>query len=133
MSETEQEHRERLHTAMVDEITNQMKELKADIESLKTLLAEVSSNPPKSASSRGRDLPEATCRKEGDEFIWDVPEGAPKGKCKYCQGTIIWVKSRRGIPCPINTDGKGHRDTCEVRKTEGGSPQAPSTEINVPF
>ena len=49
-------------------------------------------------SSRTAKLPEGMCRKEGDQFIWTIPEGAPEGKCRDCQGTIIWLRSKRGRP-----------------------------------
>ena len=137
--ETEREHLERLHDALTAEIATQISELKAEINSLKGLLESASEfvASKSSKSSKGRALPEAICRKEDGEFVWDVPEDAPKGKCKYCQLEILWVRSRKGHPCPIDPDGKSHRDTCPERqdeKDEGESPKSESSDvINVPF
>jgi len=134
VTKTELEHQERLHKALMEEITTKMDELKADLQSMRELLEATKAAAPSSGSSKGRALPEATCRKEDGEFIWDVPKDAPKGKCKHCQLEILWVRSRKGFACPIDPDGKSHRDTCPERQDEGESPKSESSDvINVPF
>lgn len=117
------------------ELSDEIAELSADIKSLRELLAAIPSSSSSGASSRSRALPEAKCRKEDGEFIWDIPDGAPKGKCKHCQLEILWVRSRKGFACPIDPDGKSHRDTCPEREQKE-APSAGSnnsSEINVPF
>jgi len=89
-------------------------------------------------SSRTAKLPEAECRKEDDQFIWTIPEGAPEGKCRDCQGTIIWVRSRKGKAVPIDPDGLSHMDSCSARNKskgpeEGAQDSTGKSEINVPF
>ena len=89
-------------------------------------------------SSRTANLPEGVCRKEGDQFIWTIPEGAPEGKCRDCQETIVWLRSKRGKAVPINPDGLSHMDSCPARNKskapEKGAQDSPGkSEIDVPF
>lgn len=90
-------------------------------------------------SSRTANLPEATCRKDGEQFVWDIPEGAPEGKCRDCQNTIVWVRSKRGKAVPLDPSGLSHMDSCPARTKPVASDKAPETpeggdeKIDVPF
>ena len=88
-------------------------------------------------SGRKTPLPEAVCRKQGDQFVWEVPDEAPTAKCRDCKQEIRWVSSRRGKACPIdppneNGIGVSHQDTCPERSGATNN-KSTSIDIDVPF
>ena len=109
--------------------------------SVETIASIQSATPQKFAqsqkmASRTANLPEATCRKEGDQFIWTIPEGAAEGKCRDCQGGIVWVRSKGGKAVPLNPDGLSHMDSCPARtkpKADDKAPEGGEEKIDVPF
>lgn len=117
-------------------LKEELHDLKNQVQGLKTSGGVSSSG---GGSGRKKPLPEAVCRKQGDQFVWEVPEDAPRAKCRDCNQEIVWVSSRRGKACPIdppNDQGIGisHQDTCPNRP--GRKPEASGGadwSENVPF
>jgi len=113
---------------VAEQLADHMSRVATALEELHDTLLTRPVAPPAAAaapSGAGSDLPVAHCFKTDDgKFQYEMPEDAPKAKCKKCGETMFWIKTRQGKNKPMDADGFDHRDSCS---------EATKTEEQVPF
>ena len=81
-----------------------------------------------SNSNGSSEAPANRYKNEQGKWVWQLPPDPKPSKCRYCEGEIFWVKSKKGKNVPCDKDGICHYETCPEKKDTNNTPFVPTPQ-----